>query len=129
EALLVLIGLVGVLAVRWSQQPYDAISLVIVAVLVAYCWMILWFQKSDRGLMLLDVCLPPKPVALRPVLLSAGLLFIAGGIGYSLPFAVDGQQRDAVIALLTTFGLVWLPTVSLVIGIRAFRQQARQRRL
>ncbi len=129
EWLMVIATLAGILALGWSQQAYDSIELVISVVLVGYCWMILWFQKPERGFMLLDVCLPVKPLALRPVVLAAGLLLVGGIIGYSLPFDADGQQRDVLIAVLTTFGLVWLPTVSLVIGVRSYRQQARQRKL
>lgn len=102
----------------------DSVSMIVIAVLIAFCVMLLWFQKREKGATLLD----QLPVGRVPV--TAVLLFlVTGAAGYSLPFSADGEQLALMVGLFTAFGLVWLPTVSLVMGVRAYRKLTRTGRL
>lgn len=102
----------------------DSLSMIVIAVLIAFCVMLLWFQKREKGATLLA----QLPVGRVPV--TAALLFLAAGAaGYSLPFSADGEQLALMVGLFTAFGLVWLPTVSLVMGVRAYRKLTRTGRL
>lgn len=125
EWVLVLAALAGLLGLRWNTRGVDPLLLIISGVLVAYCWMMLWFQQRSGRPTLLDT---PQPVSAFTLLIAA-CLFLAGGVvGYGIPFG-SGQQRDVIMALFTAFGMVWLPTVSLVVGVRAYRSATRQKQL
>ncbi len=117
-------ALIAILLMRLSAGNIDSLSLVIIVILIAFCVMMLWFQKREKGTMLLD----KRIFEHLPIV--APLLFLGVGIvGYSLPFNADGEQLAFIVGLFTAFGLVWLPTVSLVMGVRANRKLTRQRRL
>lgn len=127
--LIVLAVLGGLFALQSDFAHLDVLFIVISAVLLAYCWLILWFQKSERGGTLLDGVDGAQGLAVVRVLI-VGLLFLAAGVGgYLFPFLPGGQQREVLIGVFSAFGLVWLPTVSLVLGIRTYRRQTRQRQL
>lgn len=113
-----------VLAALLLLRGVDPLRLAITAALVGYCWLILWFQRSERPRTLLDGW---HPLSVRDLLLAGGLLLAAGALGYSLPF--DGQPREIIGAVFTAFGMVWLPTVSLVLGVRTYRRATRQKQL
>jgi hypothetical protein len=117
---LVAIILGAILILRLNAGSIDSLSLVIIVVLIAFCILMLWFQKREKGAILLDQW------TIERVPILAVLLFLGVGVvGYSLPFHLDGEQLALIIGLFTAFGLVWLPTVSLVMGVRAYRKLTR----
>lgn len=118
------IALGVIFVVRLSAGHIDILSLIIIVILIAFCVMLLWFQKREKGAMLLD----HRTSEGIPIL--ATVLFLgAGVVGYSLPFNADGEQLALLVGLFTAFGLVWLPTISLVMGVRAYRRLTRTGRL
>ena len=127
--LIVVAVLGGHFAVQSDFANIDVLFIVISGVLLAYCWLILWFQKSERGGTLLDGMGERQGLAAGRVLIAALVFLAAGAGGYLFPFAPGGQQREALIGVFSAFGLVWLPTVSLVLGIRTYRRQTRQKQL
>lgn len=128
QRLLLMLLAALLLTIRLNAGLVDPLPAVIIVVLVAYCWLLLWFQKREKGRWLLD-----QPLRLLPIIptgLLGTLLFLgAGALGYNLPFDARGEQLAVLIGAFTAFGLVWLPTVSLVIGVRAYRKLTRQQRL
>ncbi len=126
EGLLVLVALGVIFVLQSSFTVFDPLFTITGIILLAYCGLILWYQTSARPVSVFSIMQPLAPLPVR----TAAMLFLLGGTaGYLFPFAPDGQQRDVIIALFSTFGLVWLPTVSLVLGIRAYRRQTRQKQL
>jgi len=113
----------AILLIRLNAGWVDTLSLVIILMLIAFCAMLLWFQKREKGATLLDQW--TSEISLIPALLFLG----AGAAGYLLPFNADGEQLVLIVGLFTAFGLVWLPTVSLVMGVRAYRKLTRTGRL
>ncbi|MBN1202051.1 MAG: hypothetical protein JXJ20_09365 [Anaerolineae bacterium] len=66
----------------------------------------------------------PNPAAWLILIIP---FLLAGWIGYSLPGSGDqSPQSDLLFGALMGFGIVWLPAVSTVIGVRAFIQLARE---
>jgi hypothetical protein len=122
-------ALAGLLIWRVAQGVIDSLSLTVIATLMVFTWAILWFQRSKRGVSLLEGALPPAP--LKPGMLITVVMFLAAGvIGYGLPRGIGENDPLALLgALYTAFGVVWLPTVSLVIGGRAFIRQVRTQQL
>jgi hypothetical protein len=121
---------IGVLIVLYvlHQPEIDRLSLIVLGVLAGFCWLLLWFQKRESGATLLDSALP-LPTSAPAMLLICGVIALAAGaLGYYLEFAETGPL-DAMISLFAAFGLVWLPTVSLVLGVRAYRKMGRTQKL
>ncbi len=100
------------------------------AALAAYCALLLWFQRRGRAPTPLDRALPP--VAVRWLhLAGVAALFLAGGAaGFLLSQTPASSALSGLLALAyAAYGLVWLPTVSLVLGVQGWRRLTRQRRL
>jgi hypothetical protein len=123
-------GIVGaiqaLLFVRNTLPTVDAFALIVVGVLAAFCVLLLWFQKRDRGAMLFDSVIGSTWM----VVLTLGGVFLATGVvGYLLPLGSVPELLTPYVALFTAFGVVWLPSVSLVLGVRAYRKLTRQMQL
>src|SRR5690606_33134661 len=97
--------------------------------LLLVCWGILWFRERARGESLLDGHVPLRPIS-RTMALAALLLFLAAVAAYHLPLIeVAGINHLSFIGVgFTAYGLAWLPTVSLVLGARAYSRQISQGR-
>jgi hypothetical protein len=127
--LLVAVALVGLLALRLAQGVIDAVSFGVILSLIAFLVALLWFQKGKRGVSLLEGALPPAPP--NPRFLLVALLFVAAGaLAYQIPRGEgDGDITGVLGTLFIAFGTVWLPTVSLVLGGRAFLRQVQAQQL
>lgn len=123
---LVLVALIGLYRLR--QPETDHLSLIVLGVLAGFCWLLLWFQKRETGTTLLDAALPLSSSAPMTLLIAGAIALAAGALGYHLEFAETGPL-DAMISLFAAFGLVWLPTVSLVVGVRSYRRLGRTQKL
>jgi hypothetical protein len=126
EWLIVLAVLIGLYILRLPL--IDQLSLIVLGVLAGFCWLLLWFEKRESGAMLLDSALPLPSSTPLILLISSVIALAAGAIGYHLEFAETGPL-DAMISLFAAFGLVWLPTLSLVIGVRSYRKMGRTQKL
>lgn len=118
-----LLLIVLLILVMLHMQHIDTVSLLVLPVLIGYCLLLLWFQRRETGATLFD-----QPFRFEVQSLpAAALLLIAGALGYNLAL---GEAISPVLAgVFGAFGLVWLPTASLVLGVRAYRKMGRQRRL
>ena len=108
----------------------DTLGLVVCVALAAYIMVILWFQKRGSGT-LFDAAFPPLAVEWRTLGIAAGLVLAGSAAGYVIAAAVlpDTSLAAALVGVFTAWGLVWLPTVSLVLGVDGWRRLTRQRRL
>ncbi len=123
---IVLVGLLLAVNIPNNLKAIDLLSLLVLGTLIAYCWLLLWFQKRDTGPTLLSA---RQPTSFWPLLVAGAILLIMGAIGYSLPFDETGDQLALMIGIFAAFGLVWLPATSLVLGVRSYRNLGRQKRL
>lgn len=98
-------------------------------ILVTLLGLMLWFQTPTKAVPLV-IDTPPTGAPVRRLGVEMGLVaafVVAGGGAYLIP----APQPDTIsltaifAALLGTMGLIWLPGVCLVVGIRAYRQQVR----
>jgi hypothetical protein len=128
-------GALALAALVWNlARVYHAGALgtqgaLICASLVAYGLLLLWFQRRGSAPTPLAAALPPQPPAWLP-LGSAAALFLAGGAaGYLLSRALSVNLAGLLALVFTAYGLVWLPTVSLVLGVEGWRRLTRQRHL
>ncbi len=108
----------------------NAIS--IITVIAVYILLMLWFQMQQTPMSLLDGRLPVRFGGVLPVMVGALLFVVAGAFSYQLP-PPDPDAELAPFTLLTLFflviGAVWLPAVSIVMGVRAYRQTVRTGKL
>ncbi|MEM6281947.1 MAG: hypothetical protein AAF787_07120 [Chloroflexota bacterium] len=99
-----------------------------VITLLFYCVMILWFQDRPEARHLFVGRLPagaPPNLAMAAVGL---LIFVGvGAAAYQLPVpSGDGTGvLSALLAFVGVLGLAWLPAVSVVLGVRAYRFTVR----
>jgi hypothetical protein len=117
--------LLALFGVRMFQSVFDGGTAVIIGLLLTLCWAILWFRGRSKGRTLLDGHLP---IRLIPTgwLVAAIALFVGVSIfAYNLPLIQLGEiNQQTLIGLgFTAYGLAWLPTVSLRLGLQAYLRQ------
>jgi len=120
--------LVIALAIGRAQNDLSSVGVGIVLTLIAFMLGTLVATRALRGdRSALDMLTPPRdPLAAGWIALVAVFLG-AGWVGAALPGSGDhSTQGDLLIGLLTGFGVLWLPVVSALIGVRAFVQLARE---
>lgn len=116
-----------VLLMAWrlgvGHLPREGLSLIIT--LLAFCGVVLWFQKrTQQPTSLLDVWLPFGSGGDFWAILGGGAF-----VGVGLLVYVGVPPLTPLLELLSlTFGflgLTWLPTVSAILGIRGYRYHTR----
>lgn len=125
----ILAALITLTAIRSSVV--DLLGLALALTLAAVCVGILYYLKRAKGASLADLVIETPPFAPSMLYAAAILLFALGAaFGHSLPRG-DGLRDPAnlISALLTAYGIVWLPALTLVIGLRAVIRQARAYRM
>ncbi len=127
RSLPIIILVVGVMiAYRLSTGALDPLALAIAALLMAFTLVLLWFQRSKRAVSLLETALPPAPR--RAVFLLVPVALVVGAfIGAAL--IPKAQLHDGLDAVITAFGIVWLPAMSFAIGARSMLRQVRAQQL
>ena len=123
-------GAVLLAALIWGVARGDigGIGASVVVTLIAYMLGALIATRGLRaGRCALDAVTPPRAPHVAGWVAVSALFLIAGGVGYALPGSGDrSAQGDLLIGLLTAFGILWLPVVSALVGMRAFVQLARE---
>lgn len=96
--------------------------------LVSFMGVVLFATASlRRGASLLKSITPPRRPNLAAWLVLIVPFLLAGWIGFSLPGSGDSSlQSDILFGALTGFGIAWPPTVSAMVGVRAFIRLARE---
>ncbi len=129
---LMIIGVLMVLLmVRLLQGQVIGAGLILCPLLLVLCWGILWFRERKRGDTLLDHHVPIRPLSL-PYLLLAAVIFLGVGVfAYNLPDIKLGTITPFTLIGLgfTAYGLAWLPTVSLVLGVQGYLRQLATRKM
>jgi hypothetical protein len=129
---MMVVGMVTLLLViRLLQGQVIGAGLILCPLLLVLCWGVLWFRGRKRGDTLLDHHLPIRPLGL-PYALIAAVIFLAVGIfAYNLPEISFGAVTPFVLIGLgfTSYGLAWLPTVSLVLGVQGYLRQLATRKM
>lgn len=128
---LLLLALLALLVWRIFSETVDPASAIALALASLMGLAVLYYQKRDKGLMLLDrlTALPP-PGWLAWAVPVAALALAGAWLGAGL--ARGEPENDALTMMaagITAFGFLWLPGVALVIAARAFNRRARMDRL
>jgi len=120
--------LVAALAVGCAQGELGAAGIAAVIALIVFMLGILFATRALRGgHSALDAITPPRVPVVAGWIVLIALFLGAGWIGAALPGGDDrSTQGDLLIGLLTAFGVLWLPIVSAMAGVRAFIQLARE---
>ncbi|HEX3050220.1 MAG TPA: hypothetical protein VHP83_06150 [Aggregatilineaceae bacterium] len=116
------------LVVGMSQGYISGIGVGIVGTIVMFILGILYMTLSLRRkksyLSTITPIRKPNPAAWIILLVP---FLLVGWVGYELPGSGDSSaQSDILIGALTGFALIWLPAISVVIGVRTFIQLARE---
>lgn len=119
-----ILTLIGFL--RLTQNAYSSgVALFLVSVLLGICAAIIWFRRNTRHPMLLADHFPMKPLPWIWLILAAAVLFWTAVFAYNVPRVGTPtfDQGVFVAAGFALYGLAWLPTVSLILGARAYVRQ------
>ncbi|NDJ77835.1 MAG: hypothetical protein GYB65_16415 [Chloroflexi bacterium] len=120
--------LVTALVIADAQGAVEMTAVGLVVTLVGFLALMLHMTLATRRepsyLESITPLRKPNLAALAMVFIP----FLVGGlVGYSLPGGDDESvQSSMLIGALTIFGIVWVPVASVIIGIRAFIQLARE---
>lgn len=120
----------GILAItfvlRLADGALPAFGMSLAITVIAMILLILWFSRKGHKENLLRLLNPPKQALLYGWLFMLGAFMFMGWLGYHLPHENDDSIPATILfAILAFFGAIWLPLVSVMIGIRAFTQLAR----
>lgn len=124
---LVLMALIALLLLRVVQGSVDYTSLTLVAILLFLSMAILWFRRNTRLRIVLDYHLPLFPQRWIWTLLVIGVMFWTALLAYSLPL-IGSDQFNVLTFIVFGFllyGVAWLPTVSVLLGFRAYIRQVQ----
>lgn len=129
-AVLVL-ALAVLLFVRIVQDSESLLGLALTGILLGFCLTILWFRRNRKFPPLLDNHLPLKPLSLVWIGIGALIFFAAGVFAYDAPLIGTPtiNQLAGVVLGFTLYGVGWLPTVSAVLGVRAYTRQVATQKL
>ncbi len=127
EWVLVGAALLAALGIGVEAGEIDRAGIGVIGVLVVFMGMILYVTLPMRLLTSVPGALTPQAPNIPAWLVLVVPFLLAGWAGYSLPGSGDhAAQSDLLFGTLTGIGLVWLPGVSIVVGVRAFMQIARE---
>ena len=130
--LLALVALLLALFLLRVAQGYAADAALIISGLVLLLSVaILWFRRETKLPTLLDNALPLRPLPARWLLFTLGLFASAAIATYHLPLIGTAalNQLSIIVFGFTLYGLGWLPTVSLILGLRFYVRQIQGRKL
>lgn len=126
------LGVLAALTAFWMWRgALDGVGLAYLLTVGLFCVVMLWFQERRVPGHLLST----RDVGAATVNGMIGYLFVfvlvAGGVlvGVGWEGGILRQVFEAMALVISVMGLVWLPGVSLVLGVRAYRQQARTGKL
>lgn len=123
------LALLALFGLRLFQGVIPAPALLAVLPLLVLCLAILWFRGRARGETLLDGHLPPTP-RWRDFFTTLAAFGAAAILAYNLPAVeIEAFNPFTLIGVgFTAYGLAWLPTVSLVLGVQAYLRQIQRAR-
>jgi hypothetical protein len=117
--------MVGLFVLRLLLGGMDVGGVILVSILLVICWAILWFRERPKGETLLDGHIPIQRLPARYIVVALLIFFAAAIATYNLPL-IQIEQANLLTLIgvgFTAYGLAWLPTVSLVLGMRAYGRQ------
>lgn len=131
QMLIVAVVLAALFALRLLQGSIDGGALIVIVLLLVLSWAILWFRGRTKGRTLLDEHIPVQIPPRLALLISAVVFLGVGVFAYNLPHVQLGEVSQLTIIALgfTGYGLAWLPTVSLVLGIQAYIRQVQSTKM
>jgi hypothetical protein len=123
--------LVGLFVVRIIQGGVNVGGVILAAILLTICWAILWFRERAKGETLLDGRVPVRLPSTGTIIAALVIFFAVAIFAYNLPLIQVGQANQLIFIGVgfTAYGLAWLPTVSLVLGGRAYMRQISRGRV
>lgn len=121
-------GILGVtLALRLVDGSIPGVGIALVAMIITMIVLILWFTRQTHKENWLRFLNPPQQPLLYGWIYMLIAFMLMGWAGYHLPQENDNPiQTTILFGLLVFFGAIWLPVVSVLIGIRTFTQLARE---
>lgn len=126
----VLLVMVGLLAWQMGRGAVSRDALATIVAVAPFAWIVLWFQTPPKPYNLLTTWTTEAAPRLSSLVTALVGWIVVGLLTAWLTPPADGAERVLWLAVvLSAFGLTWLPAVSLVLGVRAYRTQVRTGKL
>ncbi len=121
--------LAGLGFVRIAQGALGPSALLLSVIILFITVMIQWFRRSTTLPTILDGHLPVLPMRWPRIALLVGVLLWTATLTYALPIVGTEtvNQLNFIVSGFTLYGLAWLPSVSLLLGVRAYIRQVQAR--
>ena len=127
-------GLCSAVLVAWiawglfsGDLPRNGLSALIL--IASFALVVLWFQERPESVSVLVKRLPAQRINLLVALGALLVMIVLATALYALLPQIPAGERPTYLrglgVLFGVFGLTWLPSVSLVLGVRAYRQTMR----
>ncbi|NPV67805.1 MAG: hypothetical protein HPY64_11715 [Anaerolineae bacterium] len=120
----------GLLAAFWRAAGLAEIGIAEAAILgglAGYLLVLLFLLRGEARVPFLERALPKQGGGGQVLVLAVVIWLAAGWLGYALPGAgPDGLPLRALTTGLTLFGILWLPALSVALGLRIFTRLFRE---
>jgi hypothetical protein len=115
----------ALLLFRIAQGFVSLPALVLVVVILALCFAMLWFRRGTKLQPLIMPHMEVHPLPLVWIILAVAIFLWTGVFAYHLPLigTVEFNQLTFIVYGFTLYGLGWLPAVSALLGLRAYMRQ------
>ncbi len=124
---LLLVGLIGIFALRYVQFSLDPAWLVLIGLILAVCYVILWFRRPETRTGFMPDHLPAHLPPLWWLLFTAVGFGGAALLAYQAPeLALFGRNQLVLVSGgFFLWGIGWLPFACAVLGLQAYTRQVR----
>lgn len=120
----------GLLAAFWRAAGLAEMGIAEAAILgglAGYLLVLLFMLRGERRVPFVERAFPTQGGGGRVLALAVAIWLAAGGLGYALPGAgPDDLPLRALTTGLTLFGILWLPALSVALGLRVFTRLFRE---
>ncbi len=120
----------GLLLAFWRAAALanlDTLGAAILGGLAGYLLMLLFVLRREQRVTFVERAFVFPPASGRTLVGCVALWLAAGAAGYALPgTGPEGLPLRALTTALTLFGILWLPALSVGMGLRAFTRLFRE---
>lgn len=116
---------VAVIAYHVSTGGFNGAGLLVSAGVMLAFWVVLWYRADTTQAPLIARLLPLSPLPVIWVIMTGLIFAVMAWLGVTLPpVVIFGYTPLNLLELVFSFiGVVWVPLVAAVVGLREFQRQ------
>lgn len=128
EWLVIVLLCLGILIAHLANNTLPISGLLLSVVVVAVCWVVLWFRRTEGGTTLMSNHIPMKPLSFVWIGITVAVFLIVAAFVYQLPLVtILGYSQFSVVEFaFVGVGFLWLPTIAAALGTETFSRQLKR---